>query len=452
MNEDTILQQDFQNPLSRSFDLFSLLRFAFPTIFMMFFVGMYTIIDTIFVARFIHTNALSSINIVCPVINLITGVGAMLAVGSSAVIARKMGEGNHKGACENLSFITLFGILLGLFLSVLGILFIKPILHFLGASEILLPYCHTYLMVLLLFLPVNLLQLIFQTLFVTAGRPGLGFLLALVAGLINIIFDYIFIAKWLIGIAGAAISDGIGFLIIAVSGILFFMRKKEVLHFSLPKFDIKLIIESVYNGSSEMVGQLSTAITTIFFNGLMMRYLGEEGVAGITIIIYSQFLLSTLYIGFSIGVAPIISYHYGSQSHIQLKKIFRMCIFLISLTSILIFIVSILFAPHIVRFFSAEGSNVYCIALEGFFIFSFNFLFCGYNIFSSAFFTALSNGKVSALISFLRTFGFITTGLLLLPNFFSVRGIWLAIPLAELLTFFFSITFLFLYRNKYEYM
>ncbi|MEA4986771.1 MAG: MATE family efflux transporter [Anaerovorax sp.] len=440
------------NILAHKFGVFSLLRFAFPTIFMMIFVGLYTLIDTIFVSRFINTNALSSINIVCPVINVITGLGAMVAAGSSAIIAKKMGEGDERGARESLTFIVLFVIAAGLFLTAIGIIFIKPIIYGLGGSKLLFPYCYDYLVVLLLFIPVNLLQIIFQTLFVTAGKPRLGLWLILAAGIANTVLDYVFIVYWDMGIAGAALSDGIGYCISTITGILFFLHNKEVLYFCKPKFDLKLIVGSCSNGSSEMVGQLSTAVTTIFFNALMMQLLGEEGVAGITIIIYSQFLLSTFYIGFSMGVAPIISYNFGSQSHTQLKQIFRICIFLILFTSGLIFLFSIICGPLIVNFFTPEGTFVYRIAKEGFFIFSFNFLFCGYNIFTSALFTALSNGKISALVSFLRTFGFVTTGLLLLPRILQVTGIWLAIPLAELLTFVMSVYLIYRYRTRYHYM
>lgn len=453
MNEAITADEQFSmNILAHKFDALSLLRFASPTIFMMVFVGLYTLIDTIFVSRFINTNALSSINIVCPVINVITGLGAMVAAGSSAIMAKKMGEGDERGARESLTFIVLFVIIIGLILTAIGVIFIKPIIYGLGGSKLLFPYCYDYLVVLLLFVPANLLQIIFQTLFVTAGKPRLGFWLIGVAGIANTALDYVFIVDWQMGITGAALSDGIGYCISTITGLLFFLHNKEVLYFCKPKFDLKLLIGSCSNGSSEMVGQLSTAVTTIFFNALMMNLLGEEGVAGITIIIYSQFLLSTFYIGFSMGVAPIISYNFGSKSHTQLKRIFRICISLISFTSVLIFVLSIIGAPFIVNFFTPEGTFVYHIAKEGFLIFSFSFLFCGYNIFTSALFTALSNGKISALVSFLRTFGFVTIALLVLPHVLQVTGIWLAIPLAEFLTLVLSIYFIYRYRTQYHYI
>lgn len=446
------MTKSIDNPLSQNFNLSSLLRFAFPTIIMMIFMGLYTIFDTIFVSRFVNTNALSALNIVCPVINIIVGLGTMLATGGSALVARKMGSGENKRGNQDFTLIVLAGAALGILVAILGIVFIDKIIWSLGASELLFPYCKQYLFMLLLFTPASMLQVLFQSLIVTAGRPRLGMILSISAGIINIILDYIFMVPLNMGIYGAALGTGIGYLIPTIIGILFFAFSKGTLQFHKPVLDFKVIFESCSNGFSEMVSQLAAAVTTFLFNTIMMNLLGVDGVAAITIIIYTQFLLTTLYIGFSMGVAPIISYNYGGRNYNQLKKIFKICIIFIATVSVIIFVLAMVFASPLVNIFSPKGTSVYNIARDGFFIFPFSFLFCGLNIFASATFTALSNGKVSAIISSLRTFVFITLGLLILPHFYEVHGVWLAVPLAELITVFFSLGFILKNKTNYHYL
>ncbi len=434
--------QQAENPLSQNFTIKSLLKFAFPTIFMMIFMGLYTVVDTVFVARFADTNALSALNIVCPVINLIVGLGTMLATGGSAIIARKMGAGEHTRAAQDFTLIIGFGVLSGVLIVIFGTVFIDQIVWRLGAGNILFPYCKEYLFILLLFTPANILQVLFQNLIVTAGRPGIGMVLGVSAGTANILLDYIFMGPLEMGIKGAALGTGIGYMIPAVTGLLFFSTRKSTLYFRKPVMNISLLAESCANGFSEMVSQSAAAVTTYLFNRIMMKLLGENGVAAITIIIYTQFLLSSLFIGFSMGAAPVISYNYGKQDEKQLKNIFSICIRFIIFISITVFAIAFIFSPSFVCAFSEKGTPVYEITRNGFLIFSFSFLFCGLNIFTSAAFTALSNGKISAILSFLRTFGLITVLLLILPNLLGVTGVWLAVPIAELITMILSLVFL----------
>lgn len=434
--------QQAENPLSQNFMMKSLLKFAFPTILMMIFMGLYTVVDTIFIARFIDANALSALNIVCPVINLIVGLGTMLATGGSAIIARKMGAGEQTRASQDFTLIISTGVLIGILIAIFGTIFINKIIWELGASSILFPYCKEYLFILLLFTPANILQVLFQNLIVTAGHPEIGMILGVSAGVTNIFLDYVFIVLLQMGIKGAAFGTGIGYMIPAVIGLLFFSTRKGNLHFRKPVIDIFVLKESCMNGFSEMVSQMATAVTTFLFNGVMMKLLGENGVAAITIIIYMQFLLSALYIGFSMGIAPVISYNYGKQDEKQLKNIFSICIRFILFVSISVFAIAFIFGSPLVGIFSEKGTFVYEIARNGFLIFSFSFLFSGLNIFTSATFTALSNGKLSAILSFLRTFGLITVLLLTLPNILGVIGVWLAVPISELLTMIVALIFL----------
>ncbi len=425
----------------------SLLRFAFPTIVMMVFMGLYTIVDTIFVARFVSTDALSAINIVCPVINLTVGLGTMIAAGGSAVVSRKMGAGLEQEAKEDFTLLVLAAAGIGAAILICGTLWLNPILLALGASERLLPFCRDYLGLLLLFLPANVIQTVYANLFVTAGKPGLGFGLSVLAGLANILLDYVFIVLGSMEIRGAALGTGLGYLIPAAAGTVFFFRNRGALFFVKPRWKGALLTESCLNGSSEMVGQLAAALTTFLFNLTMMERLGEDGVAAVTIMIYSQFLLNTLFIGFSMGVAPVIGFHYGSGNRKQQRKILSICIRFLAAASLLIFALFISGGPLVVRMFTPDASRVYEIAAAGFPVFSASFLFCGFNIFISALFTALSNGKISAVLSFLRTFGLLCGGILLLPRLFGITGVWMAVPMAEGIMFFVSLGCLIYYRE-----
>ncbi len=425
----------------------SLLRFAFPTIVMMVFMGLYTIVDTIFVARFVSTDALSAINIVCPVINLTVGLGTMIAAGGSAVVSRKMGAGLEQEAKEDFTLLVLAAAGIGAAILICGTLWLNPILLALGASERLLPFCRDYLGLLLLFLPANVIQTVYANLFVTAGKPGLGFGLSVLAGLANILLDYVFIVLGSMEIRGAALGTGLGYLIPAAAGTVFFFRNRGALFFVKPRWKGALLTESCLNGSSEMVGQLAAALTTFLFNLTMMERLGEDGVAAVTIMIYSQFLLNTLFIGFSMGVAPVIGFHYGSGNRKQQRKILSICIRFLAAASLLIFALFISGGPLVVRMFTPDASRVYEIAAAGFPVFSVSFLFCGFNIFISALFTALSNGKISAVLSFLRTFGLLCGGILLLPRLFGITGVWMAVPMAEGIMFFVSLGCLIYYRE-----
>lgn len=441
------------NPLAQNFTVFSLLRFAFPTIFMMLFFGFYTIVDTMFVSRFVNTNALSSINIVTPVINIIVGLGTMLAAGGSAIIARKLGDGRDAEGRQDLTAITLVGAGIGLVIACIGLLYIRPIVYGLGASDVLAPYAMDYLSILLVFAPANIVQVVFTVFFVTAGRPGLGMVAGVMGGVANAVLDYVFIVPMQMGIAGAALATGIGYMIpVVIGAAFFFSNRRGALHFAKPRFRLRVLTEGCFNGSSEMVSQMSAAVTTFFFNAAMMKLLGENGVAAITIIIYSQFLLTTLYIGFSMGVAPVVSYNYGSGDYPQLRRICRICLGVIAFFSIVVFAVVLFGGSSLVYVFTERGTAVYEIARQGFLIFQFSFLLCGFNIFASSLFTALSNGLISAIISFSRTFLFLLVGLLVLPTIFKVNGIWITIPLAELLTFVLSLVFLVKYKDRYRYL
>lgn len=337
-------------------------------------------------------------------------------------------------ARQDFTLIILVGLLTGLAITALGLLFLEEIVWGLGASERLFPYCRDYLTIQLVFAVGNIMQVLYQTLFVTAGKPSLGLILSVLAGVANIAFDGFFLVFLQMGIKGAALGTGIGYMIPTLMGTIFFFTGRSELHFCRPRLDATVLWKSCSNGASELVSQLSTAVTTFLFNASMMKLLGEDGVAAVTVMIYAQFLLTALIIGFSMGVAPVISYHYGSGDEKQLRRIVYFCFRCILVVSLFVFLLSFFGGETIAGLFAKENAAVFAITEEGFSIVSFGFLFSGCNIFASACLTALSKGKASAAISFLRTFGWITVLLLTLPKVFQVMGVWLAIPLAELLT------------------
>ncbi|WP_195336133.1 MATE family efflux transporter [Paraclostridium bifermentans] len=440
-----------ENSLAKSFKFSSLIKFTIPSIVMLVFISLYTIVDGVFVSRFVNTDALSAVNIVYPFLNIVIAVAVMLATGGSAVIAKKLGENKSREAKENFTLIVLIGFILGILISLIGFIFSNKILNLLGSTDDLYKYCIDYFSALLVFAPAFIVNLLFQYLTITAGKPKVGLTLTIIGGLTNMILDYIFIVPMNMGISGAAIATGMGNLIPSVLGTIYFMKKKSIIHFVKPRFDLKVILKACSNGSSEMVTNLSTGVTTMLFNLAMMKLLGADGVAAITIVLYGEFLINSAYIGFSSGVAPIISYNYGNDNKSELKKIIKYSIRFILMSSVTLFIIAILFAPNIVGIFSPKGTSVFDIGYKGFSLFSLSFLFTGINIFSSAMFTAFSNGKVSAAVSFLRTFVFIISGILILPRFLGVNGVWLAVPIAEVLSMIISVTFIYRYRNVYGY-
>lgn len=438
--------------LSKKFTFGSLLMFALPTMIMMVVMSLYTIVDGVFVSRFVSTNALSSVNIVFPVINIVLGIAVMLSTGSSAIVAKKMGEGRPDSARETFSTIIFLNIVLGIFFSLVGNLAAEPLSRLLGASDLLLADCITYLRWQLSFAPAMMLQVQFQMYFVTEGRPGIGLFLTLLAGIANAVLDYVLIVPMELGIAGAAIATVTGYSIPSVIGLIYFSFARRSLWFVRPKMNLKELADTCLNGSSEMVTNLSSGVITFLFNLLMMRFAGEDGVAAITIIQYSQFLLNALYMGFSQGVSPVISFNYGSKNHTQLKQVFKTSIIFMSVSSLVIFLAAQFGGSIMVEIFARKGTAVYDLADHGFAIFACSFLFSGFSIYCSALFTALSDGRISAVISFVRTFGLIVTCLLILPALLAIDGVWLAIPIAEAGSLLLCIYFTKKYKGKYQYL
>lgn len=419
--------------INRHFTPWSLLRFAAPSVLMMMLMSMYTIVDGIFVSRFAGSNALSSLNIVYPVVSIVVAIATMLATGGNAIISKYLGEGQPQKARESLTEFVTIGLILSLAIMIVTELFLTPISRILGASDILLADCRTYLSVVIAFAPACALQAMFQSYLVTAGHPGFGLILTIIAGASNAVLDYVFIALLHMGVGGAALATGIGQSIPAIAGLCFFFFSKKELHFTRFHLHWCELGQACYNGSSEMVSQLANAVVTFLFNIVLMRLAGEHGVAAITIILYGEFLFNAFYLGFSIGISPVIGFQYGAKNRKELQNIYRISFRFVSVSSIVIGLAAIFLSTPIVAVFTKD-TRTFQLASVGFRIFSVGFLFSGVNITSSGFFTALSNGTVSALISFCRTLVFTVLALLILPLFFGLYGAWLAVPVAEFLT------------------
>ena len=437
--------------LSKKITFLSLIRYTLPTIVMMIFFALYTIVDGMFISQFVGANALSSTNIVYPVINILIGIGVMFATGGSALVAKSMGEDKLTEAREHFSLITLSAVLIGVILSISCLLLIKPLIYSLGATDILYKDCYAYLTIMLICSPFIILKMYFDYFLVTAGAAHLGLISSIMGGLINVVLDYIFIVPLQMGVAGAALATCLGYVFPTLIGLLYFCKSSHTLHFVKPKFHFNVIIKSCSNGASEMVTQLAASVTTILYNFAMIRLLGEEGIAAITIILYVQFLLSSAYLGFTSGVSPRISYNYGSRDREQLRNLVRYSFIFISLFAVSSFLITSLGSDILISLFAKKGSSLFEIALNGFKIFSIGFLLSGFNIFASGMFTAFSNGKISALLSLLRTFVFFVIGLLILPRFLGVNGVWLIVPFAELSTLVISIICIYKYRHTYMY-
>lgn len=439
------------NKLAQKFTAKSLIAFAMPSMIVMVFMSMYTMADGVFVSNLIGSNALSAINLVYPISSVIIAIAVMLGTGGSAIIAKKLGENKAKDAREDFSLIVVVGAVVGIIITILSFVFSEQIIRLLGATDATYQYCKDYFMTLMFFAPFSVLQLLIGLFFVTAGKPNISLIATLIAGVTNIVLDYIFIAKLGLGITGAALATGIGYCIPAIVGVIYFYNnKKGTLYFVAPKWDKKVLLQTCYNGSSEMVSNIATAITTFMFNIIMLKLLGEDGVAAITVVLYAQFFLTALYLGFSIGVSPVFSYNYGEKNYKELKKVFKISRTFILISSAIIFIISLVFSESLVAVFAQPGTNVFNIANQGFMIFSISYLITGINIFASGLFTAFSDGKTSAIISFLRTFILLIIALIILPFFFGVSGVWFAVPVAEILTVIVSVYYI--RTNKYNYL
>lgn len=440
-----------QNAYDKPVTLRNILKFAVPTIAMSVFMSFYTMVDGLFVSNLIGTSALSAINLTAPVIQVVTAISTMLATGGSAVIMKKMGEQRPAEAREDFTFLILVNVVVGLVMTMLGYSLMETIFGNIGLSPDVANYCTSYLSRYLVFTIPILLMNNFTLYMIASEKATLSLVCSVSGGVLNMVLDYVFIGLLDMGIGGAAIATGLGYSVTAVVGLFVFSRKKSLLHFTKPAFRFKVLASAATNGCSEMATALVTGIITMMFNWTMLRYVGEDGVAAVTIIMYVLMFASSLYTGYSYGVAPMLSYYYGEKNHEKLKKLVSTSLNVIGVISLVTVAASFAATKPLVSIFARPDNPVYGLAVTGNRICTLALFFIGFNIFASGMFTALSNGIVSAILAFSRSFVFMLITMLVLPAILGVNGVWLATPAAELMALALSVWMFARYRKRYQY-
>ncbi len=442
------------NVLSQHFTLKPLMRYVLPTIFMMIISSMYMIIDGLFVSNLVGEDALAAINIISPLFGIMMSVSLMFATGGTAIIGRLMGEGKTSLSRQFLSTLYVIATVLGVVITLLGLFFPEAIVNMLGAKGTLWDYSYDYLIALSPFVIAIFFQIFAQSFLVVAGKPGLGFVLTILGGVTNVVLDYVLISPHMfdLGITGAALATGLGATVSGIAGLILFLAdRKGTLYFEKPLWSLRLIKESMTNGASELIGNLSASVTIFLMNVILLDLAGQAGVAAISVILYVQMIQNALYFGYAIGIAPIISYKYGEQNHTELKALVAISLKVIVSISVIVVIASLLFAEAAVGIFISPDSSTFEMAVHGFRLFSFAYLFNGFNIFLSSLFTALSNGKVSAILSITRTLVLLVGMLMLLPLLIGINGVWLSVPVAEALALCVGIYFYRKHQRTYHY-
>lgn len=438
--------------LSEHFTYHKLLRFVFPSIVMMIFTSIYSVVDGLFVSNFAGKTALASINLVFPVLMGLSALGFMIGTGGSAIVAKTLGEGEKEKANEYFSMLVYVTAIGGILLSMLGALIIPEIARMLGAKGELLDNCILYARISFLSMPAFMLQNVFQSFFVTAEKPKLGLFVIVAAGVTNMVLDFFFVGVLGLGLTGAAVATVCGEFIGGLFPILYFTRpNSSLLRLGKTHFNGRILLQTCINGSSELMTNLSSSIVNSLYNIQLMRFAGENGVAAYGAIMYVNFIFVAIFLGYSIGSAPVISFHYGAGHHDELKNLFQKSLRLIGCWGLMLAVISQFLAIPLSTLFVGYDAELLTMTRQGFRIYCLVYLFNGFNIFGSSFFTALSNGGVSAAISFLRTLVFQIAAVLILPAILGINGIWSAMSAAELLTLCVTVSFLIRQRNKYHY-
>ena len=443
--------------LSEHFNYRKLLRFTFPSVIMMIFTSIYGVVDGLCVSNFVGKTPFAAINLIWPFLMILGCAGFMIGTGGSALVSKTMGEGDLERANRYFSLLILFTVLLGLAITIPGMFLIEPVSILLGADEAMLPYCVTYGRILMAAQITFMLQGVFQSFLVTAERPALGLWVTVGAGVTNMVLDVVFVALLDWGVTGAALATVTAQ---AVGGVLplvyFLLPNKSPLRIIRPKLSIlpslRIIGRVVVNGSSELMTNISMSLVSMLYNHRLMTLVGEDGIAACGVMMYVGFVFVAVFIGYAIGSAPIVGFHYGAGNHNELKSLLRKSVTLTALAGVCMLALSTALSNTIAGVFVGYDEELYELTRRGFLIYSFSFLFAGYGIFGSSFFTALGNGGISATISFLRTLVFQVAAILILPIFFGVDGIWLSVMAAEIMATVVAATFIFGMRKKYNYM
>lgn len=438
--------------LSDHFTYKKLLLFTFPSIAMMVFTSLYTVIDGFFVSNFVGKTPFAGMNFIIPFLVILGTVGFMFGAGGSALVSKTLGEKNSVRANQLFSLITYVSITSGIVLTLLGQIFLRPIAVLMGAEGQLLEDCLVYGRIHLLGLPVFILQITFQNFMVAAEKPQLSFMVAVASGFTNMILDAVFIIAFKWGLVGAAAATVIGQVVGGGIPLIYFSRRNtSLLRLGKAPFDAPALLKTCVNGISEFVSNIAGSLIAILYNIQLMKYIGENGVAAYGVLMYVNEIFLAVFIGYAIGSAPVISFHYGAQNHSELKSLLKKSLVIISRISVGMFVIAELSAKSLSSFFVGYDKALMEMSTHAFLIYSFSFLFSGITFFGSSFFTALNNGLTSALISFLRTLLFQTTAVFILPMLLDLDGIWISFAVSEFMAVTMTVFFLLKNKEKYQY-
>lgn len=443
-----------QIQLSDHFDYRRLIRFILPSVGMMIFTSLYMVVDGFFVSNFAGKTPFAAVNLIMPLINIFATVGFIFGTGGSAIVAKTFGEGNKEQANQYFSLFVYVAFALGLILAVVGFVFIRPIASLLGAEGMMLENACLYARIILLALPFNVLQVFFQTFFVTAEKPQLGFAVTTSSGLTNMVLDAVLVIALPqeYKLAGAAVATAMSQVIGGIVPLFYFGRKNSsILQMGKTRFDGKALLKACVNGSSEFMNNVAMSIVGMLYNIQLLKYAGENGVAAYGVMMYVSYIFSAAFIGYSIGIAPVIGYHDGAKNYDELKSLLRKSLTMIGLFGIGMVLSAELLAVPMAGLFVGYDAGLMELTVSGFRIFALSFVFMGFAIFASGFFTALNDGVTSAVISFLRTLIFQCGAVLLLPMILGIDGVWISIVAAELIAVVISAVFVVAKRNKYHY-
>lgn len=438
--------------LSDHFNIPRLLRFTFPSIIMLVFTSIYSVVDGFFVSNFVGKPPFTAVNFIMPFLMILGCVGFMFGTGGGALIAMTLGEGDRERANQTFSLLVYVSIACGIVLSAFGLIFLRPIAGALGASGQMLEDSVTYGRIILLAIPAYILQYEFQCLFATAEKPQLGLCVTVAAGLTNIVLDALFVAVFSWGLEGAAAATALSQCVGGVIPLFYFSRPNaSLLRLTRAKFDGNVLLKTCTNGSSELMSNLSMSVVSMLYNVQLLKYAGEDGIAAYGVLMYVSMIFQAVFIGYSVGTAPIISYHYGAQNHQELKGLLKKSLVIIGVFALMMFSAAELLSGPLAMIYVGYDQGLLAMTLRAFLIYSFSFLFSGFSIFGSSFFTALNNGLVSALISFLRTLVFQVAAVLLFPLIWKLDGIWLSVVGAEVMALIVTLLFLVGNRKTYHY-
>ena len=439
--------------LSEHFTYKKIFRFALPSIVMMVFTSIYGVVDGTFVSNFVGKTPFAAVNLVWPFLMILGAFGFMIGTGGSALVAKTLGENKKEDANRYFTMLITLVVILGILLTIFGLIVVRPLSHALGARGQMLEDCVTYGRTLMIFNTAFMLQSVFQSLFITAEKPRLGLIMTVAAGLTNMVLDALFIAVFKWGLVGAALASGLSQCIGGILPLIYFLSSKNdtPLKFVKTKMEGKVLLKACANGASELMTTVSSSLVSMLYNFQLMRLAGQNGIAAYGAVMYVEFAFVAVFIGYSIGTAPIVSYHYGSENHNEVKNMLQKSFKIMSVLGITMMVLAQILASPLAKVFVGYDKQLFDMTVHGFRLFSFYFILAGINIYASSFFTALNNGMISAIISFSRTLGFETLAVIILPIFLQLDGVWLAITVAEICAFVISISFLIAKKEKYHY-